>query len=361
MRLLLFLFFIGSLLGCQKEQKISETNQDIHTHFITNVDDARLRTAPSLDATASISLPRGTELLAMGEVSDTTMQLKLRGITFDEPWLRVRTKEGTEGWIYGGMLSFAMEESSELASRLMQKRLQTFFGEVLSTRIRSYQQQYHDVQSAADLAMLYRAGLALRDTLVSIMEKKIEVGSMDELPDLFWLEQTMPGFETQLVAEGTAYYLFWNYKDLAQQAKTTQAPEDDAFMDLQISLFPDDSIEYFYPAWFLQTWDYGGHSLLGRGIHFATLQKIDQLLKKSDLFTPELIALKARLVNDIVAPYVTYWETKERIQAELDTILLSNFSNLTKADNIALQMRRQQFETPDSSKIEVNHQSGTYN
>ncbi len=361
MRIVILALLSICLWACGKTGSESKPidNESVTT-FITHVDNTRLREAAGPDAEVIKTLPRGTELVALGEVSDFTTQITLRGIPFDEPWLRVRTTDGSEGWVYGGALRFHMDEISELTTQLMERRLQTLFGQTLSTRIQAYRQSLHAATTAEAITLAYREGTALRDTLVRIMERKIEVNNPEELPDLFWLKQMLPGFETQLVAEGTAYYLFWNYVTLSEKAATTSSSEDDAFMALQISLFPDDSIEYFYPAWFLQTWDYGGHSLLGRGVHFRTLQKIDQLLKKSDLFAPELNRLKTRLVNDMVDPHVTYWEAKEKIQAELDTILQTDFNILTPADKIALQERRQLFETPDANNIEINHQSGIY-
>lgn len=362
MRLGILLLLGLGFWACQQAPDVTDSaDKEVVANFVTNIDNTRLREAAGPDAEVVKTLPRGAELLALGEVSNFTTQVTLRGITFDEPWLLVRTTDGVEGWVYGGALSFALREDSELANMLMEKRLQTLFGEELSARIRSYRQSFNAASSDEAMALAYREGTVLRDTLVRIMEEKIEVDNPEELPDLFWLEQTMPGFETQLVAEGTAYYLFWNYKTLAEKAANTGGTADDEFMALQVSIFPDDSIEYFYPAWFLQTWDYGGHSLLGRGVHFQTFQKIDKLLEKSDLFAPELTHLKTRLVNDMVEPYVTYWETKEKIQAELDTILQTNFNVLTAADKMVLKERRQLFEVPDSNRIEVNHQSGIYN
>lgn len=362
MRLLIIILLGIGLGACQSSETSTEREQmEVVTRFVTNVDHARLREAAGTDAEVVRTLPRGEELLALGSVSDFNTRTRLRGITFDEPWLQVRTSDGVEGWIYAGALSFSMDDHSALAAMLMERRLKTLFGDELSARIRSYRQSFHAANSAETLAMAYREGTTLRDTLVRIMEEKIEVDHSAALPDLFWLEQAMPGFEAQLVAEGTAYYLFWNYKTVGEKAEATSGAEDDAFAALQLSLFPDDSIEYFYPAWFLQTWDYGGHSLLGRGVHFATLQKIDQLLEKSDLFAPEMTRLKTRLVNDMTEPHVTYWETKGKIQAELDTIIGSGFSILNDADETLLKNRRLLFENPDSSNIEVNHQSGIYN
>ena len=37
-----------------------------------------------------------------GEKSNGTEEIVLRGVAYDEPWLKVKTKDGTEGWVFGG-------------------------------------------------------------------------------------------------------------------------------------------------------------------------------------------------------------------------------------------------------------------
>lgn len=347
-----------AILSCQREQKSPTATENEGTKLITNLEEVRLRDAPGENAKVIRTLTKGTVLYDLDEVSDFTTKIKLRGIEFDEPWLKVRTQDGTEGWVYGGALNFTMSDASKLANLLMEKRLVALFGKTLADSISTYRQHYNKIQSAADMAQVYREGTTLRDAVVQVMGDKIVVNDPNELPDLFWLEQAMPGFVPQLVAEGTAYYLFWDYKNLSSKAKTTSDPADDAFLQLAIVIFPQDSVEYFYPAWFIQTWDYGGSSLLGRGVHDQLLQKMDETLQKSDLFAPEIRQWKTLLLNDITHPDVSYWEKQEKIIAELDTILVRNYSILTDADKIALQTRRQQFENPTENSISVNQQSG---
>lgn len=328
------------------------------TRLTTNVEDTRLRDAPGENARVISTLEKGTALYDLGEVSDFTTKIKLRGIEFDEPWLKVRTKDGTEGWVYGGALNFEINDSSKLVNLLITKRLFALFGRELTAKIENYRKKFQSMQSASDFANVYREGTKLRDTIVGIMQDKIVINDPNQLPDLFWLEQAMPGFVTQIVAEGTAYYLFWNYKSLIDKTKSTSDSSDDAFVNLAIAVFPEDSIEYFYPAWFIQTWDYGGSSLLGRGVHDQLLKKMDETLQKSDLFASEIRHWKSLLFNDITEPSVSYWEKQEKIIAELDTILVRNYSILTEADKVALQTRRKQFENPMENSISVNQQSG---
>lgn len=341
-------------MGCKtKKEEHVEAIQ-----LVTNLDGVWLREASSEDAKVVRQLPKGTILYDLGEVSDFTTRVQLRGIQFDEPWLRVRTEDGASGWIYGGALNFTRSDSSQLAKIWIEKRLRSLFGQTLANRIRGYRHQFQSMKSAGDFANVYRSGTALRDTMVYLMQDRIVVSDPNDLPDLFWLEQAMPGFVSQLVAEGTAYYLFWDYKRLASKVKVSSNTADDDFVKLAMAIFPEDSVEFFYPVWFLQTWDDGGSSLLGRGFHQETLRKLEATLQKSGFFAPEIMHWKSLLVNDITDSNVTYWETKEKITAELDNIIHQDYAVLTNTDKIALQTRRKQFENIVANKIQLNQQAG---
>ena len=155
------------------------------------------------------------------------------------------------------------------------------------------------------------------------------------------------------------YYLLQDYPKMNAQAQQTQGIEDDDYIELCMHVHSMDSVEYFYPSWFLQTWDYGGHSLLGQGVHLRLLEEMEQILQKSPLFLEEVTELKNRLVNDITWTENSYWEPLESIQKELDQILASSLTILTEEDQVALETRRKMFDNPKDNKIEVNHKSGT--
>ena len=119
----------------------------------------------------------------------------------------------------------------------------------------------------------------------------------------------------------------------------------------------DDSVEYFFPSWYLQTWDYGGFSLLGSGKHKAFLDKIAAALKKSNLFKKEIKAIKKELVRDITEGK-QYGYSQEKVIAELNQITTTDYSFLLQGDVIALKNRRNMFQKPDEFEIEFNMRDG---
>lgn len=70
------------------------------------VDKLRLRSEPTTKSEMVTSLKEGQALTFLNERSDFTEKINLRGTLFDEPWLKIATKEGQEGWVYGGGVKF---------------------------------------------------------------------------------------------------------------------------------------------------------------------------------------------------------------------------------------------------------------
>jgi hypothetical protein len=326
--------------------------------FTTNIDNLRLRDQPGTEGKELVRLPLGTKVFDTGEISEFTTPLKLRGISFDEPWIKVTTEQGVSGWIYGGALNYALNPKNPEAEVLLQKRLNGFFGQDIAGAIQKYRQNYNNTNTAAQFAIVYEEGLALRKRLVDRLEEKIEV-DYEELPDLFWLKEAMPGYVPELVAEGTMYHLFNDYKQFQQKAKHTNGSEDDEMAGLFFLIYQLDSVEHFYPAYFMQTWDYGGNSLLGKGIHTKVLDKMDSLVKQNSPFDKTITDLKNELVLDITNQEVTgYWESEEAVIRELKTIIKKNYFVFTKEDNVALEARLKMIMNAKANKIEFNKRAG---
>lgn len=239
----------------------------------------------------------------------------------------------------------------------LQNELQGVVGENWAEQTINYQQQFQTSEQLTSIHAIYQSGINLRDTLVLRIEDYTETGSEEGLPDLFWLKEVLPGYVPQVVAEGTAYYLFNDYRQWERIARQTNDLLDDAFVELNIELYPEDSIEYFYPAYFLQTWDYGGSSLLGRGIHTSLLNTMERHWGDStqQMFRAEVLAEKERLLNDILeSTDGGYWESQENILNELSEIISTDFKVLTKNDKIALRQRQKQFQQPKKNNILIN-------
>lgn len=369
--LILILLTMGCW-SCQSEQEPAEStveseaqarpeasNEKVEqTTFIVNIDRLRMRETAGEKGKVIKELEKGTVLYDEGEVSDFTTRIKLRGITFDEPWLKVSTADNTVGWIYAGAIHLGTTPDSEVAKILREKRLINLFGQAGAEEMRRYRIEFHNTQTAKEVLDVYRKGRKIREDFVDMLEEKIDAYNAQVQPDLFWLEEALPGFVPQLVAEGTVYYLFEDYRQWVEKAKATKELVDDQFVEFKIQAFPMDSIEYFFSAWQIQTWDYGGSSLLGRGFHFALLQEADRLVKASHPLEAEIIEVKRNIVEDILQPSNTFWESKDKVLIETDNILQADLAILDKNDRIALKARRQQFDDPEGNGIKMNERSG---
>ena len=350
-----------SVGACQSSLKTStnpiEENSfatETPIEFITTINNLHLRSAPNLKAAVLDTLTRNATVTGLG-VTEATSSIQVKGISFDEPWWKVKTTAGKIGWLYGGYLNLAQASIKSIEQNtFLQQRLIGVFGNTTATAIQQYRTAYAAIKSSTDFAATHRMGLTIRDSIVKILENKTEIIDPIAPADLSWLEQALPGFKTQLVAEATLFHLFADYRDFDFKATATTEQEDDAFMNLLLQVYAADSTEQFYPSWFLQTWDYGGHSLLGSGKHLKIIKKLDALQRSTSLFNPEITTLKTALLKDLTADWVTYWESKKAIQKELKQIIKGNFSCFNEEERLLLQQRSVAFENPALNNISLN-------
>ena len=323
-------------------------------------DNLRLRDAAGQDGNEIIRLPENSIVDYQGELSNFTTPIKLRGMQYNEPWLKVTTSDGKEGWIYAAGVKPTTTDPSEYISILENMRLESFFGKSLAGKIKVFNKTLTETKAESIFAVAYENCLFMQEEINKVLADKVEIEDPQKQPSMQWLEKAMHGFQNSLVAEGTKFYLFADYFKLFQLAQKTVGTADDEFMQLQMSIHPTDSIEHFYPVWFLQTWDYGGHSLLGEGHHFKILKKVNELLEKTSPFKKSLEKIKKNILDDILdtKKYVTYWYKKERILSEIDNIIQANFVSLSQQDVIALNTRRKMFEQNQANAIKINQRSG---
>ena len=353
-----FIFLTLFIFACSKDKTPDESNSS--NYLITKAESVRLRAKPGVEGDVLKILPAGSQLVDLDTVSNFTSQITLNEVNNDAPWLKVKTIEGENGWVYGASMLFEWPDSSSAAIYARKKYLQAIFGQNLSQELAAYKESFAFVENEMAFARQYNEGIALRDKLVKKIDQLLEKSTTEALPDLFWLKEIFPGFVPQLVAEGTAYYLFADYTFWWNLSQKTSAKEDDQFIGLQLLAYPEDSIEYFYPAWTIQTWDYGGHSLLGQGIHHSMLKALVKNWTAESPFKASLNQFKDQLVQDMTNASVTYWEPKEKIIKELDSILSQDLAIFTQNDLIAIQTRRKHFEDPEANGLETNHKAGIY-
>ena len=359
----LFIVFTFSIIflgiGCRNaaDNFSFQSDTDDSIHLIVNMDQLRIHDAPGLDSKEIGLRTLGNKMPYAGDMTDFSTRIKLGGVWYDEPWVSIVTSEGDTGWVYGGGVLFDGDDSEELSEILLQKRIKTFFGK-LANSIANYRDNYADAATSKEFAEVFHDGEEIRDRMISTLEEKIPVTEVENMPDIFWIEDVFPGYVVELVAEGTQYYLFKDFRQLYTKAGQTQGEEDDVFTDLGLSIYERDSIEFFYPAWFLQTWDYGGHSLLGSGKHNDVLALADEVMSMSDYFKEDIAVFKKELLRDISDPEVTYWNDSDKIVAEIDSILGAEYEILNSDDIISLKARKGQFLDFEKNEIELNVRTG---
>ena len=94
------------------------------TVLYVTIDGMNLRDKPTLKSTIVQRLPLYEQVYFMDETSEFTQKLDvLEGVTTEEPWIKVQTKEGKIGWLYGAGVHFYRKkfEPSESATTTVEE------------------------------------------------------------------------------------------------------------------------------------------------------------------------------------------------------------------------------------------------
>lgn len=369
MRFIYFIFFVCTFFACKNDKNPNPDNSEIKPaksipaeeykpiELEVYIDDFKMRSGPGVQHDEVARLKENTIVIYQGEESMNTTEIKLRGVKLNATWLKVKTKEGVDGWIYGGGIKPAKTADPASTKKINNLQMNSFFDKKITNLINTYDKQWKRSKSSSAFANAYLLGEKTQQEINEILADKVEIDDPQKLIDMSWLENSFQGFQNSLVAEGTTFNIFKDFKIMYTKAKETEGTEDDDFIRLQFHANELDSVEYFYKSWFMQTWDYGGHSLLGQGKHFNLLNEANELLSKSKLFEKPILDLKIEIIDDISAEHITFWEPKEKILAEMKKIVAADFHFLTNEDKIILKTRYEQFKKPEANKIEVNNRA----
>ena len=70
--------------------------------LVTWVDRVNIREAANTSAKVVTNVPNGEAMTYTGEKSGAKEAILLRGIVYQEEWIKIKTKDGLEGWVFGG-------------------------------------------------------------------------------------------------------------------------------------------------------------------------------------------------------------------------------------------------------------------
>jgi len=74
------------------------------------VDKLNIRTKPNTKAKVVTTVNKNELLTFSGEQSDKIETIVLRGVAYDEPWLKIQTEDAKEGWVFGGAVKPRLEK-----------------------------------------------------------------------------------------------------------------------------------------------------------------------------------------------------------------------------------------------------------
>ena len=121
------LTFVGFIFSCKNtnssestQQTESNSSEGESTENTTNpttqekaptilyawVDKLRVREQPTTKSEIVVEVKEGTSFNYLNEKTDYKERINLRGTLFNEPWLKIKTDDGKEGWVYGGAVKF---------------------------------------------------------------------------------------------------------------------------------------------------------------------------------------------------------------------------------------------------------------
>lgn len=312
---------------------------------------AIIRVAPSIEAAEIARRSKGDSLLFTNRISQFNTAIKLEGVAYNEPWLRVILEDNTMGWIYGACINFDARQQVQLKEKVLDQRAVALFGFSLAQQIAAYQKEVSSTSTLPAFRTLYSRAKILKDSLEQQME--IYVKTAQELPDFFWLNELMDGLLVHYIEDQNKYYLFKDLRIWQSISSQTLEKEDDTFVEMLLATYPSDSIAFYFYGWELPIDSHTRCSLLGSNIHSNVLDKIQVALDSNSYFNTEINDLKQALIDDI-AVSEQYWLPLEQIQEELELIIKKQYPFLSSGDRIALKTRRQLLQKHVENNITIN-------
>ena len=175
---------------------------------------------------------------------------------------------------------------------------------------------------------LYRRAVALEGELLHEAHAASREGIWLRLEEFLARDLDLPGVLPACVAECTYPALAIDLEFFAERASETPDRLDDAFFDLLEEAWgspvPIADGRIATPATvFERTWDYGGHSRLGSGLHADLLAKIDALraLPGGEAFESEVAEVRETVFRDLLQASNCAGLSARAVIGEIDEIL----------------------------------------
>lgn len=235
-----------------------------------------------------------------------------------------------------------ISSSAFAATQPVKTTLGAYFTSQQIKNIQNYKVSFDKASTAKELADVYKKSITLSEDL------NRKIGNIDS-PDIEkykWMNKSVPGMQLVYGAEALSMSFDSNYGEFLAKAKKTPQASDDNFFNLMNEIYGESNS--FYPKWFVMTWDLGGYSLLGKGYHIKTLNKINMTMQKSPEFAKEIKEVKDLLLADILHSG-NYATPKSFVITEINQII--NDKYLTNNQKNELKNRIKQLNKPSKDEV----------
>lgn len=217
------------------------------------------------------------------------------------------------------------------------ERLKKIVGAGVYADLLTYRQRLETIKTPTQWYQTLQAAYGLSDKLsppLSVIHEKLWNDDHAPQPNWDWVEPLTPTFQVRLVAEGTTLVMALHYPAFARLAAATPEKKDDQLIALMQKSGGEFSTSW--PSWFLQTWDYGGCTHLGSGLHLQIWQELHSLKRGVQLFEPELRKIRTKLLQDLNLSQ-SFCRSQTQALQELGQILKSK--DLSPAEKSSLNKR----------------------
>ncbi len=88
------------------------TDNRTYGRLYITINNLKVRKEPGLKSDVISQLPLFSEVKFLDEVTDSTFQINLGYETADEPYVKIRTPQGKDGWVYGAGVNYYKKKRS---------------------------------------------------------------------------------------------------------------------------------------------------------------------------------------------------------------------------------------------------------
>jgi hypothetical protein len=97
---------VDTLVAVDPNKKQEPFNFWEYSRLYITIKNLNMRKTPDLNGDLITKLELFEEVFFLNEVTDSTFQINLGYEIANEPWVKIKTKKGQEGWVYGAGVNY---------------------------------------------------------------------------------------------------------------------------------------------------------------------------------------------------------------------------------------------------------------